>query len=179
MTQRQLLYWALVGGTLIFYLVMVIWSLPYISDMVGGLVAFDLRPTGYSLAEAHELLAALSPVATEFYLTTQQRLDMVYPVLLTATLGFGLWNLTAGWPKVVRWLLVGVALLGGGADYAENFRVAVMLRAGADNVDAAMVQAASGATVLKSGATSLAMMALLGLALVHGGRRARRTMAKK
>ena len=41
-------YWAIVAVTITNYLLMILWSLPKISQMAGGRVPFDMRPGGYS-----------------------------------------------------------------------------------------------------------------------------------
>ena len=75
MTRRAVM--ALFAATIGLYLVMLLWSLPKIAAEAGGLTPFDMRPGGYSLAEARAFLAALSPEGTAFYLGVQHRLDMV------------------------------------------------------------------------------------------------------
>ncbi|RMF41238.1 MAG: hypothetical protein D6754_01455, partial [Alphaproteobacteria bacterium] len=86
MSRPRLLFWALVLATGAVYLAMVLWSLPRITEATGGLMPFDLRPTGYSLAEARAFLAALDPATTRFYLDVQHSLDLIFPALLGATL---------------------------------------------------------------------------------------------
>ena len=75
-------YWLIFALMLAVYGAMVIWTLPAISDGAGGLIAFDLRPTGYSIPEARAFLSSLNDDARALYLGPQGRLDMVYPALL-------------------------------------------------------------------------------------------------
>jgi hypothetical protein len=65
---------------------MLVWSLPRLRDLSGGLDPFDLRFFGYDSAAARALLAALGPAGRSFYLTVQQGLDTAFPALLAMTL---------------------------------------------------------------------------------------------
>ncbi|WJY22028.1 hypothetical protein QTA57_02280 [Fontisubflavum oceani] len=165
MSRRWIAYWVLVTVTLAVHLTMELWTLPKISCEAGGLVAFDLRPLGYDLAEAEAFLSALSEDGRALYLGLQHWLDRIFPLLLALVLGLPIWALSAGWPRSLR--LTGVALAGLGMafDYAENARVAGLLRGRAEDVTEAAVAAASLATQLTSVMTSGAMMLLLVLLL--------------
>ena len=145
------------------YAVMVFWSLPALQHAAGGAVPFDLRPTGYSAAQAQAFLRALPQADKTFYLDVQQRLDSVYPALLAVTLGLGAYLLSpASWGL---WRLTGAVFAVPGAifDYIENARVAALLAADPETLDLHLVAAASHATVLKSMFTTVAMMAVLAL----------------
>jgi len=153
----RLIFWLMFALMLGVYLVMALWSIPKIVADAGGLLAFDLRPTGYSFDEASAFLAALSDEGRAFYLNVQQMLDSAYPALFAVVMVMAFSYLFAGWP---RWVAMALALAGAGFDYMENAAVAVMLRAG-DGLNAAMVATASQWTVLKSGAVTLAFLALI------------------
>ena len=167
MSKRWALYWVLVAATLGVYLAMVLWTLPKLSAAAGGLAPFDLRPTGYSLAEARAFLAALGPGDVAFYRDTQHRLDAFYPALLAAVLAIGLYRLTRNWPRLARVAVVATAVLGGAFDYLENAAVAAMLRAGADGLTTELAGAASRWTMLKSAAATVALAALFTLLLTR------------
>lgn len=141
-------YWILTAATLGVYLVMVLWTLPYIAQEANGARPFDLRPLGYSFDEARDFLSALSEQGRVFYLTVQHRLDIVYPVLMALWVTLTVRALTPTWSRVVHF---GIALLAAASaifDYVENARVAVLLSGAAVTED--LVSAASQATVLKS-----------------------------
>ncbi len=176
MSPRGGLLWSLAVATLVVYAAMVLWSLPYIAGEAGGLLPFDLRPSGYSEAEARAFLAALSEDGRRFYLGTQHRLDLVYPALLAATLGLAIWRLFPKLPAFARAALALVPAMGSAYDYLENARVAGLLAMGAEATGEA-VAAASRATLFKSGLTS-AGFALLLLGLVLAGLRRWRTKRK-
>ena len=166
MTYRIPAFWLLFAVTLAVYLTMVVWSLPTVSEAAGGRTPFDLRPGGYSFDEARDFLAALSADGTAFYRNVQQRLDLFYPALNAATLFFAIVLLAPGRWGAWRWLLALTAIPGGVFDYLENHAVAGMLALGSDGITPDLVAAASRWTVLKSLATTVAMVVLLALLLL-------------
>jgi hypothetical protein len=171
MSGPRLAYATLFAVTLAVYLVMVIWSLPRIAAEAGGLLAFDLRPTGYGLQDAQAFLSALSPRGNSFYLGVQHRLDLAYPGLLALTLAIGFWHLSRGAPTFLRIGLLVPAILSALFDYLENARVAGLLNSAAAGVNAEMVDAASLATVLKSLFGTIAIVSILGALALRGWRR--------
>lgn len=159
---RKVIFWVLFAAVQTLYLVIVLWSLPQIMAEASGIRPFDMRPGGYSLTDAQAFLAALSAEGRDFYFRIQQRLDLVYPALLAAMFALGFAMLFRGWPRQVLWALAFAVMA---FDYLENRAVAGLLGADPAAIDAAIVAAASRWTVLKSAATSLAYLALLGGAL--------------
>jgi len=148
--------------------------LPRIAAAAGGLTPFDLRPAGYSLAEARAFVTALPPDAARFYMEVQQRLDTAYPALLALMLGIALWQFSRGAPQWQR--LAGVALCAAtaGFDWLENARVAAMLQAGPEGLTAPLAEAASRATLAKSVLGAAAMTVVLALALARLWQKMRR-----
>ena len=171
MSRRQWAFWGLFAVTLGVYLAMVLWSLPRLQDMAGGLAGFDLRPMGYSPSEARELLAALGPEGADFYLSVQLWIDSAYPGLMAAVLTFAFAALARG---VWVWILAAGAFVMAGCDYLENHAVAGLLRAGPDTVSDAMITAASGWTLWKSISSTVVFTALLVLLVRAGWLRLRR-----
>lgn len=155
------LTWGLLGLALAIYLVMALWSMPYIVAEAGGLMPFDMRPTGYDTEQAVAFLGAISDAGRAFYLDTQHVLDLFYPGLMGAALFLAIVQLFAHKGAVMRYGLAVTALIGAGFDYLENARVAAMLRAVVADVEAAEIAAASQATMLKSGFDTVAMVAAL------------------
>jgi len=172
MSRWRLAYWLVVAVTLGVYAAMLIWTLPGISAGAGGLAPFDMRPTGYSADDARAFLAVLSDDARQLYLGPQAMLDRAYPILLAVVLGGAIWMLfSASW---LRWGLLGAVGIGMIADFVENARVAAMLAQVAPVSDA-MAQGACRATVVKSAASGIAIVAVLaGAARAMWRRRARR-----
>lgn len=161
----RILFWGLFSLTLATYAAMLGWSLPLIANAAGGLVPFDMRPGGYSFAEASAFLAALSADGAAFYRAVQQRLDLVYPGLLALTLYFAIAALLprriGGW----CWVVAVIALPVGVFDYLENHAVAQMLDAGRSGLTPELVATASQWTVLKATASMVAMSVVLVLLL--------------
>ncbi len=159
------IFWPLLAAMTGIYLTMLLWSLPHLSTMAGGLTMFDLRPGGYSLDEARAVLSALGSEGREFYSEIQQPLDTAFPSLMAIVLSLSLIWL---FPRVLALVLSAFAVAGAVFDYLENSVVAVMLSVGPDGLSEAMVTAASRWTVLKSGAVGVVQIALL-IGLVLAG----------
>ncbi|MGB5067222.1 MAG: hypothetical protein WBO29_07580, partial [Albidovulum sp.] len=122
------------------YLVMVVWALPKIKTLAGGLDPFDMRPLGYSGDEARAFLSGLEAAGYDFYLNVQQELDTIFPGLLAIVLVWSFGHLATG---AARWLLMLVSVLAAGFDYLENVAVRAMLLAGPASVTDSMVASAS------------------------------------
>ena len=163
MAPRRALFWTLAAATLAVYAAMLGWSLPRLSAAASGLAPFDMRPLGYTEAEARVFLGLLGEEGARFYLGVQQRLDTAFPALSAATLAIAIAHLARAWPAPARYAAAAVPLLGGAFDYAENAAVAVMLRAGANGLTAEMVASASRWTVLKSAFVAVAFLLVLSL----------------
>jgi len=152
------IYWVVVAATVTNYLIMVLWSLPLISEMAGGGAPFDMRPGGYSLDEAQVFLTAINAMGRDFYLNTQQLLDLSYPTLFAISVAIPLARLVPRyWGKTLATLAVSAAVF----DHFENSAVAVMLRVEPDALTEVMVSTASNWTLAKSISTTIASAALL------------------
>ena len=159
------LFWGLFSLTSAIYAAMLGWSLPIITAAAGGLVPFDMRPGGYSFADAHAFLAALTSEGATFYVNVQQKLDLAYPGLLALTLLYAIAALLPHHIRAWRWVLAVIALPVGIFDYLENHVVAQMIEAGSAGLNVELVAMASQWTVLKAGASTVAMSVLLILLL--------------
>ncbi|KEO56433.1 hypothetical protein [Thioclava pacifica] len=160
MRRAQVAFVLLAALTGAVYLAMTLVTLPHLREAAGGLAPFDLRPGGYSAAQARAFLDALDAPARQYYLSVQQRLDLVFPALEAVTLIFAFRALATGWLAVGLSVMAG---LGAVFDYLENHAVAALLRA--DTVTDDMIVRASGWTVLKSVAVTLSLTALALLTL--------------
>ena len=165
MTKGWKVYWVVVAATVANYLIMILWSLPQVSEMAGGGVPFDMRPGGYSFDDALEFLIAITDTGRDFYLNTQQLLDSFYPTLFAATVAIALVHLL---PRYWGWALATIAIVAGGFDYLENNAVAAMLRVEPDALTQAMVSTASNWTLAKSVSTTIASLALLIVLCIKG-----------
>ena len=171
--QRIVAFWVLFTATALVYAVMVLWSLPKISAMAGGLAPFDMRPTGYSLDEATVFLEALTDEGRAFYLSTQHWLDTLYPPLLALTLAIGLRMMSPVQSPAINLSLGVIPILAMLADLFENMWVRFLLRA-PGYIDAGAVEYANIGTLIKSMLTSLAMLLLLLFTAAWGWRKWRR-----
>lgn len=165
MSKGWKIYWLVVAATVTNYLIMVLWSLPVVSGMAAGGVPFDMRPSGYSFEDARMFLTAISDEGRDFYLDTQQLLDLFYPTLLSITVAIPLAHLV---PRYWGWILAVLAIAAGVFDHLENSAVAVMLREGPDTLTEAMVSTASNFSLLKSISTTIVLVALLVVLCIKG-----------
>ncbi|MBI1173304.1 hypothetical protein GC209_18100 [bacterium] len=147
--------WALPLATVAAYVLLVGYLGPQLVADAGGALPFDLRPMGYSLAEARAYLALLSPAGVALYLGPIRWADSLVPILVTATLCLPL----RGRGQI--WFLPALAY--GLFDLAENVAVARLLHQGTD-VEAQAVALASGCTQAKYLCLAVAVvLALFGL----------------
>jgi hypothetical protein len=153
-------YWLCVLAGLAVYAAMVFWTLPAIAQAAGGLSAFDLRPFGYSEAEARAFLTALSAEGRALYTGPQRWLDLLYPALLGLSLAGPVLWLVASRPWRVVFISVIVAATA--LDYLENYLVAGLL---AGDIDARAISAASRATMVKSALDSCAILIVLAVSI--------------
>lgn len=165
MSKGWKIYWIIVAATVTNYLIMVLWSLPLVSKMAGCYEPFDMRLSGYSFDEARLFLTSITDAGRDFYLNTQQLLDLFYPTLFAITLSIPMVHLV---PRYWGWALAVPAIAGGAFDHLENRAVAVMLRVEPDALTEAMVSTASNWTLAKSISITIALVALLVVLCIHG-----------
>lgn len=163
-----LLFWPLLVITLGLYFAMLGWSLPAITNAAGGLTPFDMRPTGYNFEDARAFLAALPADMTSFYRQTQLGLlDTYYPACLAATLFLAIGLLAQKRFRYWGWLLALIAIPGAVFDYMENTNINLMLFLGPDNINMDIVARASSRSVAKAVFTTIAMLVVLVLGMIH------------
>ena len=165
MSKGWKIYWVVVAATVTNYLTMVLWSLPLVREMAGGGMPFDMRPGGYSFDDARVFLTAITDTGRDFYLNTQQLLDLFYPTLFAITVAIPLVHLV---PRYWSWILAVLAIAAGAFDHLENSAVAVMLRVEPDALTETMVSTASNWSLAKSISTSIASVALLVVLCIKG-----------
>ncbi|MEM7283749.1 MAG: hypothetical protein AAF438_19210 [Pseudomonadota bacterium] len=159
------IYWVVVAAAVTNYLIMVLWSLPLVSEMADGGVPFDMRPGGYSFDDALVFLSIIDDAGREFYLDTQQLLDLFYPTLFAITVAIPLVRFV---PRHWGWTLAAIAIAAGVFDYLENGAVAVLLTTEPESVTETMVFTASNWTLAKSISTTIASVALLIVISIKG-----------
>ena len=165
MSKGWKVYWVLIATTVTNYLIMVLWSLPLVSEMAGGDVPFDLRPGGYSFDEAQVFMMVITDAGRDFYLYTQQYLDLFYPTLFAITAAIAFNHLVPTyWGRTLAVLTIAAGVF----DHLENSAVAVMLRAGPDTITEAMVSTASNWSLAKSISTTIVLLALMVVLCLKG-----------
>lgn len=162
----------LVYGTILGY------SIPLVLSFAPESTLFDMSPTGYSYAQAIELLQSLGLEGRNAYLTVQMPLDFVYPAMFAVSYALLItWILKQYLPRESRlFLLAFIPVLAGSFDYLENVSIIAML-SGFPDVSEILVTSASSFTIAKSGLTTVffvfLLVALVSLAtrLLKRGRR--------
>ena len=105
---RILLFW---GAAILVYFLMVFGTLADI-EQITGVRAFDMRPTGYSYADALALISALEDEGRRIYLMRQIPLDMVYPALLAISSASSLLWLSRSFGSCILAVLQGLMVVG-------------------------------------------------------------------
>jgi hypothetical protein len=125
---------ALLAANGLLWAVMFFGPLAHLERLASGLMPFDLRPRGYSYAEARALLEAIGQQGRRYYASPELVIDMFYPPLYAVSRGLALWWLTMPGrvredPVLlrVRYALVAVPVLMASLDLFENGCIAVML----------------------------------------------------
>lgn len=150
------------------YATMLIWSLPHLTALAGGLMPFDLRLGGYDAETARALLVALGEEGRDFYLNVQHRLDFAYPPLIGAVLYFAIAAMLPRRWGFWRYIVALVAVPVFAFDALENAAVGDMLVAGPDAVTDTMIATASGWTFAKASWSSAVMTLVLILVVWRG-----------
>lgn len=143
---------------------MMIYTFPTINAQIGG-PAFDLRPFGYSLFEAQDILQKLDQKTINLYLFPQLfLLDILYPALLALFLSSLLLRLyrLLGRKNIRFFLLPFIAMI---FDYFENIIVALLITKSV-SISEGMVQVASTFTILKGMFTSFSWILIVVLLVV-------------
>ena len=169
---RILIFW---GAAIVVYFLMVFGTLADI-ERITGVRAFDMRPTGYSYADALMLISALGDEGRRIYLVRQIPPDTLYPALLAISSASSLFWLSRSCGTTGPWYraVAAMAYLAATADYAENGLIVWMLNAG-PSVPEALVAAASLASISKSILSTIVFTTLLVALSEFAIRRLRRT----
>lgn len=131
----RVLFWSLAALMAADYVYLVFFIEPALAAEAGGLVLFDLRPGGYSPAEALAYLEALSTAGRNLYLNRWFPADMLFLLLLSLFFFFALRHLNRAQPAFIQ-MLGRVLTIGYAAfDIVENRRVRAMILEGALMLD--------------------------------------------
>src|SRR5262249_44958773 len=145
----------LLAASGLLWAVMFFGPLAHLERLASGLTPFDIRPTGYSYAEARAFLEAIGQQGRGYYVCPELVIDTVYPPLYAVSRGLALWWLTMPGhvredpvPLKVRYALIAVPVLMASLDLFENGCIAVMLWTWPD-LSHSLVEVASLATQVK------------------------------
>jgi hypothetical protein len=126
--------------------------LAHVTHLGNGARPFDIRPFGYSYAEARAFLQAIGERGRAYYAFPELTLDMFYPPLYAVSRRLALWWLTmperAPLPRAARYAVVAVPLIMASLDLIENICIAIMLWTWPD-LSHAVVRVSSTATKVK------------------------------
>jgi hypothetical protein len=164
-TMLRVLFWTCFAAAMAIYTIMIRWSLPAITDAAGGLAPFDMRPLGYTLADAKAFLTAIDPGTIKFYRDVQLTLDLFFPALITISLFLGIYLVLPTRFGAWRWAIAALPLPIAPFDCLENKLIGVMLASGPEKITADLVSTASRWTVLKSSFTTASILLLVSLSL--------------
>lgn len=146
---------ALLAANGLLWAVMFIGPLAYLERLASGLMPFDIRPRGYSYAEARAFLEAIGQQGRRYYASPELVIDTFYPPLYAVSRGLALWWLTM--PGRVRedpvllkmrYALIAVPVLMASLDLFENGCIAMMLWTWPD-LSHGLVEVSSLATQVK------------------------------
>ncbi|WP_370342075.1 hypothetical protein [Pararhodobacter marinus] len=164
---KRAISWGLPLLTLAVYLYLVVVLGQRLLAESGGLLPYDLRVTGYDLAQARGLLRALTPEGFALYEGPIFWTDTLFPALMGLCLLWWMRPFRGAFGMVCMMAAMGYVAL----DWGENMLVQRMLEAGPDWVRPADIFAASAFTQGK--------FAILALALVLAIRASMRRMRER
>lgn len=131
--------WALAAATAAAYAALIWIGVTRLMPEAGGQPPFDLRVTGYDVAEARAYLEALTDAGRRLWTGPIRWLDTVFPLLTGALVAALIWRLGRPWLAPVPFAYTA-------ADLWENARVREMIAAGPEGVTPDMVEGASAVT---------------------------------
>lgn len=134
----------------------------------------DLRPAGYSPADAHAMLQSLGSEGRRFYVTIETTVDVVYPIVYAIMFFLAIHWLAdrapapATWPRRAALLPVAAAAL----DVAENVGILRMVQRFPERADTA-ARISSTFTTIKWACFAVTLLVVLWLGARALTRRAR------
>jgi hypothetical protein len=161
----------LLAASGLLWAVMFFGPLTHLRHLAAGVKPFDIRPGGYSYAEAQAFLEIIGEQGRRYYASPELILDAFYPPLYAVSRGLALWWLTmpgrvrdAPLSLKTRWALIAVPALMASLDVVEKGCIAVMLWTWPD-LSKGVVEVSSLATQVKIIAGALTETLMAGLAV--------------
>lgn len=155
--------------TNIIYIYMLMVTIPKTMEFSNGMKLLDMMPTGYDWNYVNELFNTLGENGRKTYLTNQIPVDMFYPLLfgLSYCLIFAYFLKKLGKLSSSFIYLCLLPIIGGIADYLENFGIIKMLNDYPDLTETA-VNVTNTFSVLKSTSSSIFFIALIVILIILG-----------
>ena len=126
-TKKELIFWFVTTYLLYFY--MILFPIPQLKILAGGMKIPDMMPTGYDPAYLYTLLVTLGEKGRNLYLFKQIPFDMVYPFLygfsFTLLLAY-IYNLLFTKQTILRFICL-IPFVASIFDYAENITIANLI----------------------------------------------------
>ena len=151
------------------YILMLTITIPRVMGFANGMKLLDMMPNGYDLEYVNGLFVALGPMGRDAYLFRQLPVDMVYPALfgISYCLVFAYFLKKLNRLSGKLFYLCLVPLFAGLADYIENIGIMNLLSS-YPNLTSGMVTKTVFFSLLKSGATTLYFLILIGTLILLG-----------
>ncbi|SHJ34983.1 hypothetical protein SAMN05444000_107152 [Shimia gijangensis] len=134
-----------------------------------NLKPFDLRFSGYTLAEAQTYLALMTAEQSALYIGFLRYVDTAFPMLMGLWMGWCLWGLTRAVHPWSRIILLVVPASFTVMDLCENALVSDMVMRGTTGLEAGLVTLASSYTITKYVMLSVAFGLLLAMMIYKTG----------
>lgn len=126
-TKKELIFWFVTTYLLYFY--MILFPIPQLKILAGGMKIPDMMPTGYDPAYLYTLLVTLGEKGRNLYLFKQIPFDMIYPFLygfsFTLLLAY-IYNLLFTKQTILRFVCL-IPFVASIFDYAENITIANLI----------------------------------------------------
>ena len=148
---------------------MLLVSIPKTMEFSNGMRLLDMIPTGYDWNYVNELFNTLGENGRDTYLTKQVPADMFYPLLfgISYCLIFAYFLKKLDKLSIPFIYLCLLPIIGGIADYFENFGIIKMLNNYPD-LSEATVHTTNTFSVIKSVSSSIYFMALIVILVILG-----------
>jgi hypothetical protein len=155
--------------TNIIYIYMLMVTIPKTMEFSNGMKLLDMMPVGYDWNYVNELFNTLGENGRKTYLTNQIPVDMLYPFLfgLSYCLIFAYFLKKLDKLSTSFIYLCLLPIIGGIADYLENFGIIKMLYNYPDLTETT-VNTTNAFSVLKSTSTSIFFIALIVILIILG-----------
>ena len=155
----------------LFYIAMLLITIPKVMEFSGGLKIPDMMPRGYDANHVHTLLDALGSEGRAYYLYRQIPLDMFYPAFFAISYSLIMAYFLKKLRRMGSFLFIAclLPLVAGLADYAENVGIVMMLNS-YPNISSILISTTALFSQVKSISTTIYFISLIIVLAVLGYR---------